>query len=132
MLIQKPNLPIQVKMVPCDKRPSSGTKSWKLFVGCFMIGKWREWSRCMEFFIAQKLSSTWQQVKSLFKLSNPLYMQGEGGTYHGNNNNKFIPVLLILKLYCNAVTSILLLELSRNKKIKLKLDLDVQTNNVSL
>lgn len=70
----------------------------------------------MEFFIAQKLSSTWQQVKSLFKLSNPLYMQGEGGTYHGNNNNKFIPVLLILKLYCNAVTSILLLELSRNKK----------------
>ena len=78
MLIQKPNLPIQVKMVPCDKRPSSGTKSWKLFVGCFMIGKWREWSRCMEFFIAQKLSSTWEQGSeiSLRTLKSIIY---EGG-----------------------------------------------------
>lgn len=53
---------------------------------------------------------------SLFELSNLLYMLGEEGTYHSYNNNKFIPVQLVLKLYCNAVTPILLLELSRRKE----------------
>ena len=133
MLIQKPNLPIQVKMVPCDKRPSSGPKVGNCSLVVLWLGSGENGVAVWNSSLLKNLVQLGnKEVKSLFELSNPLYMRGEGGTYHGNNNNKFIPVLLILKLYCNAVTPILLLELSRNKKIKLKLDLDVQTNNVSL
>ena len=37
------------------------------------------------------------------------------GTYHGNNNNKIIPVLLICELNSHAVTSIVILDISRKR-----------------
>ena len=41
------------------------------------------------------------------------------GTYHGNNNNKIIPVLLICELNGHAVASVVILDISKKRKVRI-------------
>ena len=104
----------KVQHILKKKRVYWGTAHCSIFLPVtFLLGFPSEYFLCA--WIVPHRADSYKKINLIHTIEG----KNKRGTYHSNNNNKIIPVLLIWKLNCKTVLSILILNISRYIKSEL-------------